>query len=86
MRVLLRNEETGLYYAGRQRWIPDSEHALDFGSIEEAKAMSREENHPAAEVFLSYENPGLRSRFLRRPRLSCLEMSLPMPPGISPGR
>lgn len=67
MRVLLRNEETGLFYAGHQRWIPDSGRALDFKSVEQAQALSREAH---AEVFLSYENPGLRSRFLRRSSLA----------------
>ena len=66
MRVVLRNETTGLYYAGCQRWIPDPSRALDLETVGRAHALSRNEHLDGAEVFLNYDDPGLRSRFPRR--------------------
>ncbi len=66
MRVMLRNETTGLFYAGRQRWIPDPSRALNLETVERAHALSLDEHLDGAEVFLNYDNPGLRSRFPRR--------------------
>lgn len=70
MRVVLRNEMTGLFYAGAQKWIPDPARALDFQTVESAHALSVDEHLDGTEVFLNYDDPGLRSRFPRRFRSS----------------
>jgi hypothetical protein len=57
MRVLLRNTQTGLYYARRYRWVAEPSRALDLGDIERASRFALEENVTPVEVILSYNNP-----------------------------
>jgi hypothetical protein len=71
MRVVLRNEATGLFYAGCQKWIPDPARALNLETVERAQELSVDEHLEGAEVFLGYDDPGLRSRFPRHFRGAC---------------
>ncbi len=63
MRVLLRQIRSGLYYAGRRRWVPKAESARDFRDVKRAFAKLTLRGFANAEVTLVFENPGLRSRF-----------------------
>jgi hypothetical protein len=56
MRVLLRHRETGLYYAGDQRWKDKSE-VFDFKTVEDATEEARAQGFSCTEVVLCYSNP-----------------------------
>jgi hypothetical protein len=63
MRVLLRQIRSGFYYAGKRRWVPQPDSARDFHDVRRAFRKLRSRAFAGAEVILTFENPGLRSRF-----------------------
>ncbi len=62
MRVLVRDFETGFYYAGPQHWVPDPSRAVDFKEVERATRFEQRAQFQT-EVVLDYSAPGLRSPF-----------------------
>ncbi len=73
MRVLLRQKDSGLYYAGGLQWTPAPTRALDFGAVETALQWRQEQNLTQTEVVLDHEHPGLRSRYTSKENLSKLK-------------
>ena len=64
MRVLLRNTNLGLYYAGPGRWVSSAAKALDFQETALAAKFARQAKRGELQVFLDYEgvtNPGSES-------------------------
>ncbi len=57
MKVLLRNLETGLFYAGPDRWTKDYSEALDFQQTELAIDRVSEARLPGMEVLIHFEDP-----------------------------
>ena len=55
--VLLRNKETGQYYAGPAGWVRDCAAAHDFETVEGAVQSARTQKLAGAEVVLRYEDP-----------------------------
>jgi hypothetical protein len=53
MKVVLRLGRGGFYYAGREHWVRDREHALDLGTIERAIALGREVDLESMQVVAS---------------------------------
>ncbi len=58
MRVLLRNSNIGLYYAGRKHWVGKPDLAADLQTIERAAELSRQESFDQMEVLVEYDDPG----------------------------
>jgi hypothetical protein len=56
MRAILRNRNTGLYYAECNRWVPDPDRALDFDEIEHPGLLVFEEGATELEVVVSFED------------------------------
>ena len=56
MQVLLRDTNSGLYYAGQNSLTADPSDALDFGQIDHA-VRSALERRLAAQVVLNYVSP-----------------------------
>jgi hypothetical protein len=63
MKVLLRNTRSGLYYAGEDHWVSKWSLARDFEDIESAVRWLDQTRGNEVEIALSYNDPGLRSRF-----------------------
>ena len=63
MKVLLRNTGSGLYYAGKDHWVPNGSLARDFEEVERAAMWLEDTCLSGVEIALSYNDPGLRSRF-----------------------
>jgi hypothetical protein len=57
MRVLLRNNRIGLYYAGRKYWVSRLAAAADLRTIERAAELSRDESFEQMEIVVDYEDP-----------------------------
>ena len=57
MRVLLRDTETGRFFAGADRWETSSALAFDFLTVESAASQSRAVTSGKLEIVLSYEDP-----------------------------
>ena len=57
MRVLLRNTQTGLYYAGDNQWTSEAPEAMNLVDLDHAAQLAREGSVTDAEVILSYNNP-----------------------------
>jgi hypothetical protein len=55
--VLLRNSETGQWYAGPDRWIGACSGAREFGTVEEAIRFWRGLGVDGMEVVLHYDDP-----------------------------
>ena len=55
--VFLRKSETGLWYAGPERWVGGCSGAHDFGTVEEAIGFWRGLGVDGAEVVLHYDDP-----------------------------
>lgn len=55
--VLLRNQETGQYYAGLNGWVGNCAGAHDFGAVENATQLARTEKLAGMEVVLRYDDP-----------------------------
>ena len=57
MKVLLRNTQTGLFYAGRDQWTPEHDHARDFetpaSALQEVSIFSL----AGVELICHFENP-----------------------------
>jgi len=52
MKVLLRNRETGQYYAGSNGWSGDSSGAPDFDTVESATEFAKTERLAGLEVLV----------------------------------
>ena len=63
MKVLLRNTGSGLYYAGKDHWVPNGSLARDFEEVERAARWLEDARLGGVEIALDYDDPGLRSRF-----------------------
>ncbi|HWH71489.1 MAG TPA: hypothetical protein VNT26_19085 [Candidatus Sulfotelmatobacter sp.] len=57
MKVLLRNTETGLFYAGPDKWTPSYSEALDFQDTSLAIDVVCEAKLKAMEVLMQFDNP-----------------------------
>jgi hypothetical protein len=57
MKVLLRDEEMGLYYGNSGQWTPDRSLAKDFGWMEKAIETNEKQNLGATHVVLAYNSP-----------------------------
>jgi hypothetical protein len=57
MKVLLRDEETRLYYGTENQWVAEATKAVDFGAILKAGQKAMECQAKVTSVVLSYENP-----------------------------
>ena len=55
--VLLRKSETGLWYAGPNRWVSGCSGAREFGTVEEAIGVWRGLGVDGMEVVLHYDDP-----------------------------
>jgi hypothetical protein len=69
MKVLLRNTKTNLYFVGINQWTDDPNQARDFGRVEDAIRLDREEQMTDMEVILRCDDPyGDLVLPLRKPR------------------
>ena len=59
MRVLLRDHETGHFYAGPGKWTEDDSEAWDFQKTDSAMDAVWEAKLPAMEVLVRFDNPVL---------------------------
>jgi hypothetical protein len=59
MRVLLRSTDTGLLYAGTQKWTEDSAEAIGFRQPGEALDRVEAESLDAVELLMHFESPGV---------------------------
>ncbi len=57
MRVLLRNQETGHFYAGPGIWTEKDSEAWDFQKTDSALDAVWEAKLPAVEVLVRFDNP-----------------------------
>ena len=56
MRAILRNKGRDVYYAGRERWVPDPSEALDLDEIEHVGRLAFEGAFTELEVVVTCEN------------------------------
>jgi hypothetical protein len=57
MKVFLRLSEAGLYYAGREFWVRDRQHALDLKTIKHATAIGHAEDLDSIVIVMSSGDP-----------------------------
>jgi hypothetical protein len=57
MKVLLRKTNNSPYYVGSNQWTTDSSQARDFGQVEDAIELHRDEHLTDVEVVLRYDDP-----------------------------
>ena len=57
MKVVIRHTEYGLYYAGQRHWVGDPFAAMEFGTIEQARELSRKESLNHVEVVTIFDDP-----------------------------
>ncbi|MEY2430187.1 MAG: hypothetical protein QOJ40_3072 [Verrucomicrobiota bacterium] len=57
MRVLLRNTQTGLFYAGPGEWTEERTQAQDFEATDRALDTVAEAKLQAVEVLMYFEDP-----------------------------
>ena len=57
MKVLLRNRETGRYYAGPNEWSAKSSVAHDFEEVQSAIRFVRTQKLSGMEAVLRYDDP-----------------------------
>ena len=57
MRVLLRNTQTGLFYAGPDQWTEDHSGAVDFEATDRALDRVSEAKLQTVEVLMRFEDP-----------------------------
>jgi CheY-like chemotaxis protein len=55
--VLVRERQSGRFYAGHARWVTNRAEALDFQRIELAEAAATAEHLQGVEIVLAYEAP-----------------------------
>ncbi len=72
MRVLLRDCQTGFYFAGPQHWVPDPWRATDLEQVERATRLE-DIASIETEIVLDYPDPGLRSRYRANPEKTTAE-------------
>jgi hypothetical protein len=58
MKVLLRNTQTGLFYAGGDHWTGEHEQARDFENPDCALEQVSQSSLNGVEVIVHFENPG----------------------------
>jgi hypothetical protein len=58
MKVLLRQTQTGLFYAGADQWTGEHEQARDFENPECALQQVSVASLAGVEVIVHFENPG----------------------------
>ncbi len=63
MRVLLRRQESGLYYVTAEMWTADPHHAHDFGTSYPVIELALARRWPDAEVVFSFDDPHYDIRF-----------------------
>jgi len=56
MKVLLRNTQTGLFYAGSEQWTEDQSVATDFEGPDRALDQVSESNLETVEVVIHFED------------------------------
>ena len=56
MKVLLRNTQTGMFYAGPEQWTEDKSVATDFEGPDSALDQVSESNLEAVEVIIHFED------------------------------
>ena len=59
MKVLLRNLQTGLFYAGPDQWSPDHLGAMDFQQTEVALDRVAQAGLRNMEVIMRFDEPAL---------------------------
>ncbi len=59
MRVLLRNTQTGLFYAGPEKWTHNDLEALDFRQTDAAMDVAWEAKTQPMEVLMRFDEPFL---------------------------
>ncbi len=59
MRVLLRNTQTGLFYAGQEKWTEKDTDALDFHETDAAMDAAWETKLQGVEVLMRFDEPFL---------------------------
>jgi hypothetical protein len=57
MKVILKDEEARLFYAGENRWVPELSGAVNFNGLEEAAVESLQWRERYLAILLKYENP-----------------------------
>lgn len=57
MKVLLRDEQTRLYYAGEKSWVAEPARAVDFRVLQKAGQKARGCEAEMVSVVLQYEIP-----------------------------
>ncbi len=57
MKVLLRNVDTGLLYAGPEKWTADYAEAKDFEQTDRAIDAALEARFTGVEVLMHFEDP-----------------------------
>jgi hypothetical protein len=58
MKVLVRQSNKQMYYAGAQEWTADMRGAVDFDDLERAIKTARDEELTGVEAILSFEDGG----------------------------
>ena len=56
MKVLLRNTQTGLFYAGPDQWTQERSEALDFEATDRALDIVSEAKLKAMEVLMHFDD------------------------------
>lgn len=56
MRVLLRNTQSGLFYAGPDQWTEERSEALDFEATDRALDRVSQAKLPAMEVLMHFDD------------------------------
>jgi hypothetical protein len=57
IKVILRNSETGQYYAGQNRWVDDCVEAHDFCIVDNVAKMTRGQESRSLEVVMQHDDP-----------------------------
>ena len=57
MKVLLRNQHNGHYYAGQNEWSTKSSSAYDFEEVQSAVRFVRTQQLKGIEAVLRYDDP-----------------------------
>lgn len=58
MRILLRQEQTRLYFQQPDSWVDDAAHAYCFEGSVEAERLARERGFKNVEVSFEFDTPG----------------------------
>ncbi len=80
MRVMLQNSETGLFYAGPNKWTSDTVHAIDFASVPHAVEAYKHERVAFASIMMD-DGPSIGQVPISLPDQD--EATVPTGPSIS---